>query len=253
MEILRPYDVLSFNRIPSLGESNSSFLRNDGPSILAGELKNVFVRYPHMAKSFGIILLHRHFSLERDQALVDTNGSSTAWDLSSGEVSAEGSFAKYGGLVRPCSWFVEDGRLVPYEFRFDHGGLQGKNGLRAGNVAAKFDPGFVAEFASTLEKYNLTSVLGLYSSKPDDPPTIEVTEGRTNITFPDCSVDFGENKVVQTTWSYKIIGDSEDGTMAPVDGCLEGRGRCLSAGDGTHTNVPGRRKSTLMLIDQILY
>ena len=34
-----------------------------------------------MEQKFGVVLLHRHFDLQKNEALVDTNGISSSWSI----------------------------------------------------------------------------------------------------------------------------------------------------------------------------
>jgi hypothetical protein len=76
---------------------------------------------------------------------------------------------------------ISDGRLVPYEFYFEHG--QVAKGL------GEVDEAFVKDFANILEVHNLAGLLGLGLLSCLERKQLEVTEGRVQtchspMTFP---------------------------------------------------------------------
>jgi hypothetical protein len=112
-----------------------------------------------MADKFGVVLVHRHFDLLKNQGLVDVNGSTMAWTLD--DLNATTSiFYKHGGQIMPKSWLLSDNKLMPYEFYFVPPVLKANNATRSCNI--EFDPDFVKEFAHILDAHSLTSILGLY-------------------------------------------------------------------------------------------
>ncbi len=63
---------------------------------------------------------------------------------------------------------------------------------------------FLHEFAAVLKKWNLTNILGIYSieeSSVDEPQTMEVTEGRCNITL-DMDLHPHEGTTIDAMWQF---------------------------------------------------
>jgi hypothetical protein len=218
MEVLRPYDVQAFNQLPGLGDSNDRLVASNGTHILANEVRDLFSQHPDMAKRFGVILLHRHFELKEQEALVDVNGSSTAWTLPAQSPASEASsvFEKYGGYIRPRSWLISGGKLIPYEFFFDNPTLEGKQ--RFGTGGPKFDPIFVSSFASILSAHGLDRVLGLYLLAGAEENLVEVTEGFANVTFTNTGDPTIGPSLVSTTWFYATEDTNavDNGSSPPI-------------------------------------
>lgn len=236
MEILNPYDVQTFNLLPCLQDSNDRLVANNGMEVLATALRDLFAEYPSMAKTFGVILLHRHFELKEREALVDVNGSSTAWMLPSPVTSSDSSsvFEKYGGFIRPRSWLVSGGKLIPYEFFFDNSVDKGKR--RFGTDDPHFDLTFVKKFASILSAHGLDRVLGLYLLSESGENLVEVTEGNANVTFPNNSDPRIASSLISTTWFYGIEepNDVGDGSKPPIVqwACWPGTSCIINGRDG---------------------
>lgn len=216
---------------------------------MSSALQKLFIEF-NMTTLLGLVLVHRHFGMEPQEVLVDVNGSSTPWTLDGAQVAVDGSFEKYGGRVKPCSWLVSEGRLMPYEFCFD-----APQALRAEGQARKeleIKREFVSKFAAVLAANNLTGVLGLGLLKDPMRKTVEVTEGRANVTYPVDDDTIESAQFTKTNWSYHTIQPA-DGTSPPIVqlGCF---GSCYSV-NGTHlsgAHIPTSKSSRLIFRHPVL-
>lgn len=244
MAFTRPYDVKIFNQLPSIEDAEHSLHVKNGPVIIKSTLQDLFVKYLVVARSFGVILLHRHFPLRKHEALVDTNGTSTPWNLSNAEESASNSFEKHGGYVKPQSWLFADNSLMPYEFYFDRQIVQGN--FDEYPTSDRLDPAFVEEFASVLDLHGLKHVLGLAIMKPGNGGYLEMTEGKANITTQLSGDTEYLLPTTPTMWCYTVAGPrAEDGDGSFVKVGCKVQMKCEREGSGddaTHTSVEGRRK-----------
>lgn len=197
-----PYTVDAFNKLPGLGDANAQFIREDGQAVLETSLRELFTRR-QICQTFGIALLHRHFDLNEHEILVDANGTSTPWDLRGTSVSPSG-FGKYGGTIRPNSWMVANGHLVPYEFHFDRS---------PATVAPELSADFVEELTAILEANNLSNVLGLRLLRDAARCQVEVTEGNVNVTFPlgnEAQPDIVDSdSYLQAAWQFPSTGSGK--------------------------------------------
>lgn len=127
---------------------------------------DLFVRHS-MDRRSGLTLLHRHFSLDADERLVEYRGTSTPWKLN-----------KLAASIRPSSWLLSaDGKLRPYEFY--HSLTEDSPSL---DLECSSQRTFLAEFAQLLSKNNAEGLFGLCRYPGDEfEGRIEVTQGRANI------------------------------------------------------------------------
>lgn len=249
MEILNPYDVHAFNQLSGLQVSNDILTANNGTEVLATSIRDLFANHPLMAKTYGVILLHRHFELKANEVLVDVNGCSTAWTLPSPAASLDSGivFEKYGGFIRPRSWLVSGGKLRPYEFFFDN--AVDKSKQRFASESPHFELAFVKQFISMLAANGLDSVLGLYLLSEAEENLVEVTEGFANVTFPNTGNI--PDPLVSTTWHYGLESpvEMENGSKPPITqwACWPGTSCIINGRDG-HIKVARRELYTGKLI-----
>jgi hypothetical protein len=212
MEVLGPYSTSLFNTLRDVDDSSRHFDAQGGPHLISNALQKLFIEYD-MTSLLGLVLVHRHFSMESQEVLVDVNGSSTPWSREGAQVAADGSFEKYGGHVKPSSWLVSEGRLMPYEFCFVAPQALGAEGQVQKYV--EISPEFVSNFATILTAHGLMGVLGLCLLREPMRRAIEVTEGRANVTYPaPDDATFDSAKFLKTGWNYKTIQPA-DGTSPP--------------------------------------
>jgi hypothetical protein len=121
-----------------------------------------------MDRTFGLILLHRHFDLDANERLVDYGGTSVPWRLS-----------KTSGNIRASCWLLSvDGAIRPYEFCY----ASSRDEVTEPDLANMDQQAFFSAFKKLLGKYNAEDLWGLCRYPGDDfPGRVEVTEGRANI------------------------------------------------------------------------
>ncbi|KAG8408499.1 hypothetical protein J3458_019535 [Metarhizium acridum] len=193
--VLRPYDVDLFNGIPSLGEANEQFLAHNGPEVIILSLWKLFSKYK-LTDQYGPVLVHRHWPASLNEAVVDVNGTSTAWTLEAGEQTGMLQFEKYERPIKPSSWMMVKGQLMPYEFYFAS--------QKEHDEPAPLDSAFVQEFASILEANSLLDFVGIRLLRHTGQKVLEVTEGNANVTFPvtDDDQNLLEKNAIQAGWKF---------------------------------------------------
>jgi hypothetical protein len=72
-----PYSVQHYNSLPSIADAGSS-LKPADIALLTTTIKQVFVKHK-VQKLFGIILLHNHFSLDKNKILVNIGSVAVPW------------------------------------------------------------------------------------------------------------------------------------------------------------------------------
>ncbi|KAF4992912.1 hypothetical protein FGRMN_6855 [Fusarium graminum] len=203
MEALDGYDPQIFESINYLRDAERNFFINNGPSARAGPIRNLFIKHG-VADSLGLILLHKHFNLNKGQALVDYNGTAMAWDLEDTTVSECGLLQKHGGLIKPRAWLLSPtkNKLIPYEFYFQHLKAIDKPAYKQ-TPSAKFTVDFVNEFAEIVTRDKLSNVLGVCLLKSPLKTEIETSEGCANISM--SVVDdgtFNSSNSIEAIWNY---------------------------------------------------
>ncbi|KAL4993126.1 hypothetical protein BDV10DRAFT_190265 [Aspergillus recurvatus] len=216
MQVEQPYSVHQFNTLPSLNDATDTFMANNGPALVLSSLWDLFYKH-NVTEVFGPTLIHRHFDLKANQAIVDVNGTSTPWTLQLNQPETQGvlRFTKYGGRIQPCAWIVSpngdsDGQLMPFEFYFE----PGDSSLI--DTPVKTHASFMREFASVVLQHGMAGVIGLRLIRDPERRSVEVTEGFANVTFPFTSeakglVDRGESAFLETGWKYPLGAGAEAG------------------------------------------
>ena len=129
-----------------------------------------------MNDMFAVVLLHRHFSMEFNEKLVEYGLVSSPWPVEADEHGV------LGGSILPRSWRVFNGELYPYEFRF----VPERDLATTENPI--FPTAFVKEFRQVLSELGLDNVLGIqlidHSRDNSDIELMEVTFGRNSIMTP---------------------------------------------------------------------
>ncbi|KAI9769972.1 MAG: hypothetical protein M1840_003683 [Geoglossum simile] len=99
--------MTAFNKLPSISDAVAKFDAIDGDSLVSTSFRELFLRY-NMDRTFGLILLHRHFELDQNERLVSYGDTSVPWRLS-----------KISKNITPSNWLLSgDGAFRPYEFRY---------------------------------------------------------------------------------------------------------------------------------------
>jgi len=242
-EVLQPYDFGKLNRTLTIDEASYQFQTAQGPALLKNDLLQLFAKYPRMVHTFCIVLVHHHFKLKAGQALVDVSGCSTAWDLETCPTTPDGGFEKYGGYVKPRSWLISNGKLIPFEFYFDSP-VQGTSKSYV-DFSAGFDYGFVEEFMSVVAAHGLSDILGLSLHATHKECMLELNEPGANITFPERIKDGSKLSFGEASWGYETLdADGNFHTSGPLRklGCRTFT-KYLKGGDGTHTSEESRKSN----------
>lgn len=184
------YSVEYHNSLPDVADAKTQFDSVGASKTLFTDIGRIFLKY-HMENTLGIVLLHHHFLLARDEMLVNVGPVAVPWKTNSGVKELEN--------VHPSSWgFTKDG-VAAYEFT---------HGSPRVSLDSQLQP-FLGELGAILEKRKMTDLFGICAldGSIDRPCGIEFTEGRANITFPfDISPHKGSN--VEAMWRF---GSSKDG------------------------------------------
>jgi hypothetical protein len=161
----------TYDDLPSLHTAESHFKSKDAFSIIANEIKKCF-EDSQMEYTFGLALLHRHFHLSPRERLVDSNGTSSPWNIDSHP------FASY---LQPTSWRLNNaGTLEPYEFELDPEGTSMK--WSKSSEGANEVSNFAKKLFSLLEENKVDGIFGLTKYPGNDfKGALEITEGRTSI------------------------------------------------------------------------
>lgn len=77
--IVTPYSSDTFNTLPSLWDARKLFKDGHGEDAVQRLLN--LIEQQGMEQKFGVSLLHRHFDLQKNEALVDTNETSSSWSI----------------------------------------------------------------------------------------------------------------------------------------------------------------------------
>jgi hypothetical protein len=164
---LDPYDPEAFNKLPSISDAVTKFDAIDGDSLVSTSFRELFLRY-NMDRTFGLILLHRHFELDQNERLVSYGDTSVPWRLS-----------KISKNITPSNWLLSgDGAIQPYEFCY----TPAMDEATGPNLANSDQHAFFGALIRLLRKHKAESLWGLCKYPGDDfPGRVEVTEGRANI------------------------------------------------------------------------
>lgn len=157
-------------------------------------------------KTFGVMILHRHFDMTQDERLVEYGGVTTPWPLSeTNEI--------FGGKVVPRCWTFSKGGLYPIEFGFNP---SGENTY----PEVKFQAGFVQELHELLCRLEIDDLFGLTILDDGDLSTlrgIERTVGRVSITIP---VSEGQvASAVESVWTFGCHENMNNSSLWPARIC----------------------------------
>ncbi|KAJ4244034.1 hypothetical protein NW762_014647 [Fusarium torreyae] len=205
METMSSYNPHIFKSINYLLDSDRLFHTNNGPAVRSGSMRDLFIKHG-VVDGLGLILLHKHFEIGEDQALVDYNGTAMAWDLKGTAVSENGVVQKHGGFIKPRAWLLSTNKkqLIPYEFYFQH--YKTTENIAYNQTALpRLTEEFVNEFAEILQRDNLTSVLGVCLLKSPLKTEVETSEGCANISVSvtDDAI-FDSSSSIEAIWNYKV-------------------------------------------------
>lgn len=110
-DILQPYSVPQFNKIPDLYEAKTVFNAKDGLKFVQEVFRPLVLKHGLEAQ-LEITILHRHFALQEPEKLVEFNNISLQWN----KQASDDSHSR--GKILPNAWLLDDDKLMPYEFFF---------------------------------------------------------------------------------------------------------------------------------------
>ncbi|KAM5370717.1 hypothetical protein ACJA88_009788 [Fusarium oxysporum] len=201
-----------FNSLSTLSEFNkllSKRLAKLGDRADLAELRDIFQHF-EVTDTVGLALLHKHFSIEEGERVVEFGHVSTPWP-----VPPDGRMA--GGYLVPRSWRFWDDMLEPYEFGFNHPGQEEYKDV-------PLPAGFVERLRAFLAETNLLDVLGICVIGEDEiVGRIEKNRGRVNFTVPasrpeDLSVDLTPTHS-PSVWSFDCKSGLNDATIKLARAC----------------------------------
>jgi len=164
MALVLSYTPESYKTLPTLKTAHKNFKEKSARDVLDGEILRLFDDYPDARQKFGLQLLHRHFSMTKDEILVEVERSSTPWHVKNLGDNA----SVMQGRVLPRSFRLSsdsDGPMFkPYEFRYILDGESLPNPNDPENEA------FAEKLVAILKKYSLENVLGINALTPEIKP-----------------------------------------------------------------------------------
>jgi hypothetical protein len=196
MNLLDNYSAAEFNSIPYLSEQNDEFQTRDAQRVVNSDLKELFTRYG-VANRLGVSLVHRHFELKDDEAMVESNGISMPWtnpDLI--------TMQDEDGVLIPSNWAVRQHRFMPTEFVFESHFQSLKKSPNA--LFSEVDPQFFEDFISTLRQHQLEHILGICLLPGMSEHQIEITREKANITttLPEDIYRTVPGQYIDVVWGY---------------------------------------------------
>lgn len=175
-----------FNSLTTINEAHNHFANISGQDHV--ELFKTFFVQAGMDRRFGLAMLHRHFSMEPGEKLVEYKGTSTPWDGRLSEMKEP----------QPAMWsFDKKGQLRPTEFHYSE--------TEDGNFTSE-DLKFIAQFKIEIDRRKLTNVFGLARYPGDNfDGSCEFTQGRTNINLRPEDVKYIPSDVTSLLTLYSIL------------------------------------------------
>lgn len=178
-------------------------------SLIKHAFRDIFEQFK-VTNNIGLALLHKHFSINDGERVVEFGNVSTPWP-----VPNDGKMA--GGYLVPRSWRFWDDQLEPYEFGFNHPGQEDYADF-------SLPAGFVEKLRSFLTEANLTEVLGICAiGSAELTGRIEKNRGRVNFTVPAASPQDLDTSMSPThspsVWSFDCKNGLNDATIKLARAC----------------------------------
>lgn len=186
------YSGDDYNSLPELRAAQADFESKTGKRFVYEVLRPLLFKH-YMQKYFGVALLHKHFDLDKDEQLVEINDVASAWKVKT-------DTRDLARFVVPSTWKIKQGKnganFTPIEFEFEAQGARPHNDLTDADAQS-----FLEDYANSVCNGGLETCLGL-TTRHKRSAGIEVTEGKTNVFFPNC-VDFeGGTNNVAAAWYF---------------------------------------------------
>jgi hypothetical protein len=200
---LDKYDSNAFAALPALPSAASRFKALGAEALVASEFRSLFLEH-EMDRTYGLILLHRHFDLKSSERLVEYRGTSVPWQHD-----------ELDGKVVPSTWLIcQDGAIRPYEFAY---APQLEVADSDPNPKSPGKVRFLQSFQHLLQKHNAAGLFGLCRYPGDDfEGRIEITRGRANINLlpKDVSTKHLNRPFCETDKKIQMIPEATDRAAA---------------------------------------
>ena len=220
--IFRPYQFDLFNTLPRLPSSERVFHKRQGNNFLDQGLADLFSKH-NVFDVFTVVLLHRHNTLNLGEAMVDANGTSSAWTLG----NVDSNTTKYGGTIQPTTFVVLGSQLMPYEFAFSP---TQDSSTPADILSSPANLDFLEDFVAYVGAHDLGDVFGVALAQSKGVQTMEISEGEANITFKTpAGIAYVGSDYVPAAWEYSREG-SNGGIIKRM--CFK---NCNKGSDGSHS------------------
>ncbi|KAF7506890.1 hypothetical protein GJ744_011131 [Endocarpon pusillum] len=191
-EILQPYSVSEFNKIPDLYQGTTAFHAKDGMRFV-NEVFGPLVLKHGLEAQLGITILHRHFDLKDPEKLVEFNNISLPWKNQDQDDSHS------GGKILPNAWLLNDGKLMPYEFFFSPFNQVKSLDLTQDKVRA-----FLDEFVKAAKYSSLDGTVALKMFPgPGFRGGLEFSEDRANIVLKPGQYKLENSQAAEVTWYFE--------------------------------------------------
>jgi hypothetical protein len=165
---LDSYDPDTFAALPELASAGARFRVLGAEALVNSEFRSLFLEHK-MDRTYGLMLLHRHFDLSNGERLIEYQGTSVSWQHDE----------LYKKVV-PSTWLIcNDGAIRPSEFTYaPHCAVEDADPDPKSPEKARF----LQAFQSLLQKHNAAGLFGLCRYPGDNfRGRIEITRGRANI------------------------------------------------------------------------
>ncbi|PIA12577.1 hypothetical protein COEREDRAFT_36450, partial [Coemansia reversa NRRL 1564] len=151
-----------YNKLPELHEARNALHKRTDYLLHLKNIGQIFIKHD-VQDNFGVILLHKHFEIDKDQNMVEL--------VSNDKTNTSPIYVKIDNAISPHSWIIKNGKVIPYEYY-------------VGVDRINPNQNFINEYNSYLKNNNLDTLFGLHlvHRKPQPDKTwIEHTEGKCNI------------------------------------------------------------------------
>ncbi|KAI1803917.1 hypothetical protein F4811DRAFT_311714 [Daldinia bambusicola] len=177
----------AYESLPSLQLAGELFEKKNAAQHLIGPIRQLFLD-KGLCHKYGISLLHKHFSMEPMERLVEYHHSASPWVVKNQDALV---IPRYEGAIVPRTFRFFEGKAAPYEFSFSD---------MAPAVEEDHEE-FVLEVSNVLRQYDLDDVFGVrLLDDYDSELPMEVTEGNVNIMMPVGSVP--DSSLMEALWVF---------------------------------------------------
>ncbi|KAI0137609.1 hypothetical protein F4776DRAFT_622711 [Hypoxylon sp. NC0597] len=181
-----------YNTLLDLFVAAEEFEKRELEKLVDTQIGNLFVEH-EVQSILGLTLIHRHFSLNDGEKLVNYGAVAYPWDMSNAtdEVARE---------IHPSSWrFTGPSTLAPYEFEYIAGPASPENPLDKPKVQA-----FLDRLGALFQEHNVAHLLGVQrlDTVTNTETGLEFTAERANITLPLKAAGPDGTNAVDALWIF---------------------------------------------------